>query len=983
MGGTRIAILMNHDAPLVAAMLGVLTAGHAVVVLNRSDPPARLRAIRREVEAELAIVDPGHVELAGEAGFTELLEIDAPPVANPESSDSAPGPADLAAVMFTSGSTGRPKGVMHTHHTLLHTALRHSTALGLVPDDRVALLASPSGGHGMGTTWMTLLSGATICPFPVMDRGVAGLPEWLAEHRITVLGLSASLFRRLISLLDGAKLPDLRLVRVGSEQAVRADFDAWRRHLGGDRLFANAFSLTEAGGVAHCLFGSADAPSDGPLPVGRPAPGVEISLVGEDRRPVPVGEIGEIVVSSAHLTPGYWRDDRLTSERFGPGRRDGERTVHTADLGRLDDDGNLVVVGRRDEQVKIRGYRVELAEVESALRALPDVRAAAASTTATRFGDARLVAHVAIHPGAEATSASLREALRATLPEASVPTEIAVLDELPLNAHGKVDRRRLGELPPAAPPSGEWSPASPIERELCSIWATALERDRVGRDADFFDLAGDSLAAAEIGAAVYDAFGVELDMRAFARHPTVAGLAAVVERLQQDTRAEAAKLERVPRDRPAACTFAQERVWRFAKTASYAVGSVTGLHGPLDLDAFRAAFQEVAARHEPLRTTFEERDGEPVQIVHPAMPLELPLTDICGTSKPDGEVMRLLKAETAKPLDVEHGPLVRLRLVRVSDDDHRLLRVAHHLITDRGSWRIFFGQLAPVYEAIAGGRRPPTTEPERLQYVDYAAWERRRLRPDGPRYREQVRWWRQALEPAPPTLRLPFARAAPDSGATPDDASIWWGIDPEVTESLDRLGRDLRTTHYAMRLALFSALLSLELDQELVTIGAYVDTRRIPETQSMFGYFANLVTLVLPFDPRAPLRSWVRKAGFILNEATARGELPTERLGEELRASGRVPPEIKAIFSVRTPLPRRHWLTTEQIPRLEGRATMPWGFDFTVDQADERDGCVASFDARIYDPAGVRRFIGRYRSLARAAATSPDLPLGRIHAAMS
>jgi amino acid adenylation domain-containing protein len=973
---------MDHDAPLVAAMLGVLTAGHAVVVLNRSDPPARLDAIRRQVGAEIAVVDRDHAELAREAGFTELVEIDACPTADPEGSDPPPAPADLAAVMFTSGSTGRPKGVMHTHHTLLHTALRHSTALGLVPEDRVALLASPSGGHGMGTIWMTLLSGATICPFPVMDRGVAGLPEWLAEHRITVLGLSASLFRRLIPLLDGAKLPDLRLVRVGSEQAVRADFDAWRRQLGGHRVFANVFSLTEAGGVAHFLLNSADAPPDGPLPVGRPAPGVEISLVGKDGRPVPPGEIGEIVVSSAHLTPGYWRDDRLTSERFGHGRRDGERTVHTADLGRLDDDGNLVVVGRRDEQVKIRGYRVELTEVESALRALPGVRAAAASTRPTRYGDARLVAYVAIDPGAEATTAAVREALRATLPEASVPTEIAFLDELPLTAHGKVDRRRLDELPaPASPPLGERAAASATERELSSIWAAALELDRVGRDADFFDLAGDSLAAAEIGAAVLERFGVEVDLRAFSSHPSVARMAGLIDGRRNLADRRPAPLGKVSRDGPLLCTFAQERIWRQADTIAYTSLSLTQLDADVDLESLEAAIRHVAAQHEPFRTTFAVRDGRPIQVIHPAGSIDVSVTGPDPEDARGAGLRAVLEEEMAEPFDLERGPLSRFRFVRMNDGRHHLIRANHHLITDRGSWRIFFDDLVPAYEAIRHRRPPPSLDPDRLQYADYAVWERKRLDPSGELYQRQVSWWRGALDRPPDPLRLPFARPTPKSDAGAAEGRIWWGLHPRTTGSLDSLGRETGATRYAIRLALFAALLSLETDQSEVTVGAYVDTRRLPETRSMFGYFANLISLVLPFDPRAGLRAWSAKVRELLTQGVARSDLPHQLVCEELLATGRIPPEINAIFVLRYPLPELPFGTAE-VSVEQGPVAMPWGFTFAVNQREESTRCQVDFDASLHDPSAVRGFTDRYAALAGAAGARPDVPLGDLYTAL-
>jgi non-ribosomal peptide synthetase component F len=203
-----------------------------------------------------------------------------------------------------------------------------------------------------------------------------------------------------------------------------------------------------------------------------------------------------------------------------------------------------------------------------------------------------------------------------------------------------------------------------------------------------------------------------------------------------------------------------------------------------------------------------------------------------------------------------------------------------------------------------------------------------------------------------------------------------------VTAALDRLGRDEGTTHYAVRLALFSALLALEAGRDEVTVGAYVDTRRHRETRAMFGYFSNLITLVLPFDPTAPLRGWIGKVQYILAEATAHSDLPYEQLCDELLEQGRVPPEINAIFSVRTPMPETAWLKSEQLPLRDGRLTMPWGFSFTVDQDEESNRCQVAFDANLHDRAGVRRFIDRYAGLAEAAAAAPDRPLGGLFRAL-
>jgi len=386
----------------------------------------------------------------------------------------------------------------------------------------------------------------------------------------------------------------------------------------------------------------------------------------------------------------------------------------------------------------------------------------------------------------------------------------------------------------------------------------------------------------------------------------------------------------------------------------------------------------VAARHEPLRTTFAAADGVPTQIVHPAEPVDVRLTDVSNAPDPERAGRDILWREAKTPFDLERGPLLRMHLARVAGGRHLLMRVSHHLVCDRTSWRIFFGEVIAAYEGMRNGSAPRADE-HRSQYADFAAWQRRTLRPDGPRYREQVAWWRQALAPTPPRLELPFRRPTPDPNATAPDAFFHWGIDPSVAATLDELGREQRVTYYAVRLALFSALLALETGQEQVTIGAYVDTRRLPETRTMFGYFSNLIALVLPFDPSASLRGWIAKVGFLLVEAIAHSDLPHQLVREELAVAGGSAPEIDAIFAVHYPLPEIPFGEAEPLlpnPRL---LDVPWGFTFTLDQGDEARRCLTTFDAHLYDPASVRRFVDRYVALAEVAGANPDRRLGDLH----
>ena len=451
------------------------------------------------------------------------------------------------------------------------------------------------------------------------------------------------------------------------------------------------------------------------------------------------------------------------------------------------------------------------------------------------------------------------------------------------------------------------------------------------------------------------------------------------------------QLSPLPRDAPLPCSFAQERIWRSAHTAqesaSFLIRSVTALRGPIDLEALRAALEHGVARHEPLRTTFVERDGAPLQVINPPGRLDLPVTDLTRepdpalTQAPDVESIAtaLVREEAAAPFDMEKGPLLRFRLVRISESEHLLLRVSHHLVTDRRSWDLFVNDAIEAYDSVLNGR--PLPPPDPLQYADFATWERQAMHAENRHCRQQVAWWRHAFDRAPPTLQLPFARETPATGLSPEDGELLWELEPSLIDALDRVRRSEGAGRYTVRLAIFTALLALETAQDEVTIGTDIDNRRLAETESVFGDFSNLMTLILPFDPAASLRSWLRKVRFLVTEARARADVPYELLCHELRTAGCTPPEINTLFAFIPSLPELPCGEIELVPATPALVTMPWGFTFRMDQRPDGDRGMALFDARLYDPAGVRRFIDRYIALARAASAHPDRPLSELHSA--
>ncbi|HEY1238468.1 MAG TPA: condensation domain-containing protein [Solirubrobacterales bacterium] len=430
-----------------------------------------------------------------------------------------------------------------------------------------------------------------------------------------------------------------------------------------------------------------------------------------------------------------------------------------------------------------------------------------------------------------------------------------------------------------------------------------------------------------------------------------------------------------------ACSFSQERMWRSSRTpdgsVGYTMASQMRIHGPLDVDALRAAIQHAVNGQELLCATFVEREGRPFQLIGAPPEIEMPVIELENLGDPDPEIKRILRRRALEPLDLERGPLLRLWLARVGAEDHRLLRLNHHIVTDWVSWRIFFTDVARAYEANRRGERPPEAVGG-PQYPDFAAWERERLRPDGPVYRDQLEWWRRAIGPECPTVRLPFSRPAPAPDATAADGLIHWEIEPEETAALDEMAARAGTTSFVIRLAAFSAHLGLSTGQEQIALGTYAMNRPAGDAQAMFGFFSNPIMLMLRFDPKLSFRRWLARAQEVVTEAKAHSEIPYDRLSEELHRDGAPPPEMSAMFHRRGPWPLLEPAGIELEEPRYLRLGMPWGFSFGIDANRDRERWGARFDPRIHEPEAVRDFVDGYLGLMRRVMAKPRRRLRRL-----
>ncbi len=597
----RIALLFDHDAPMIVSLLGTLKAGKTYVPLDPSYPAERLSYIFEDSQASAILTNDKNLAAAQAlvAGGAQIINIDHFDGSTPTNDlEIVVEPTSLAYLLYTSGSTGQPKGVMQNHRNVLHFIRAYTNNLHISADDRLTLLSSYCFDAAVMDIYGALLNGATLYPIDIKEDGLIALSEWLNTEKITIYHSTPTVYRYFLNSLNGGNaFPDLRLVVLGGEEVIRADVELYKKHFSDQCLFVNGLGPTEATvTLQYFVDKQTEIPRHG-VPVGYPVEDTEILLLNAAGQPTEI--YGEIAIRSEHVALGYWRNMEVTAQAFGscptagdrgssPTVREGSiRIYKTGDMGRRLPDGSIQFEGRKDSQVKIRGFRVELGEIESALTQHQLVREGVVVAKENAAGDKRLVAYVVLNKRQESITtpspfgggpgwgfsatqalspnpsptgrgeeaAALRDFLKQKLPDYMVPTSVVVLDSLPLTASGKLNRRAL----PAPDDSDRAilaAPETPLEKSLTAIWADVLEVKAIGVNDNFFELGGHSLLAVRLFALIEKRFGRRLPLATLFQTPTVAQLAAVLQKDSTPARSSLVPIQPAGSKTPFFCVHA-------------------------------------------------------------------------------------------------------------------------------------------------------------------------------------------------------------------------------------------------------------------------------------------------------------------------------------------------------------------------------------------------------------------------------------------
>ena len=988
----RVALCLERSPELTVALLAVLKAGGAYVPLDPSYPVERIALMIDDCNPTVVLTH----DAVGRT-VKEVLCSSGVPVVNVVSdaanwSDGSTENLDragltsrhLAYVIYTSGSTGKPKGVMNEHHAVVNRLWWSQVGYPARSGDRVLQKTPYSFDVSVCEFFWPLINGLElIVARPNGHKDPIYLVDVIQKHEITTMHFVPSMLRVFLEFGTSANCPSVRQV-ICTGEPVTGSLARRFQECFPDAGLYNFYGPTEAAVEVttwRCR-GSEEAEN---VPIGRPIANARIYLLNARLEPVPVGVAGELYIGGVPVARGYFNRPDLTAERFidSPFVL-GERLYKTGDLARYRADGAIEFLGRNDFQVKVRGFRIELEEIESRLAAHTLIREAAVAARDDAFGEKRLVAHYVSRDGFDIPFDELRAHILAALPEYMTPNAFVRLDALPLTAIGKVDRAALQASESAAyrPLDAYEPPIGDIERAIARIWSDILGIDlaHIGRHDNFFYLGGHSLLAMRVLSRVRRDLQAELTLTQVFASPVLSDVARVAANTTAKNLMPA--IARVDRECPLPVSFAQQRMWFLSQMSdvskAYHIPLALRFSGALDHDVLRRALDTLVVRHEALRTTFALEGGKLVQHIGPASNgFSIVEHDLRSHTDSSEDLSRLLVLETSEAFDLQMGPLIRGRLIRLGDTEHVLLITMHHIVSDGWSLGILIHELSALYGAYREGRVDPLPALE-IQYADYAAWQRRHL--SGDALQEQMAYWQQTLAGIAAMHRIPTDRERP-SQQDHRGAVIGFELDERLTGGLRALSLRHGTTLFTTLLTAWGIVLGRLSGETDVVIGTPVANRTRTEIEGLIGFFVNTLALRLDLsgDPRVgELLDRVKLQTLAAQEHQA---VPFEQVVEVLQ-----PPRSLAhtpVFQVMFA-----WQNNEggrlSFPGLDvsGVAMGPplAKFDLTLALSESGDRIVGGLEyaTALFDGSTIDRYLGYLRAVVEALVADASQTIDRV-----
>ncbi|WP_027403947.1 non-ribosomal peptide synthetase [Aphanizomenon flos-aquae] len=996
---TLIGISVERSLEMIVGILGILKAGGAYVPIDINYPQERI---------ELMLEDSGVSVLLTQSCLVDKLPLDS--LQNPvevvyldEELDKYSSPIvncqlstlrlrsvttvnynNLAYVIYTSGSTGKPKGVMIEHQAIVNLALAWGESFQVQNHSRLLQFGSFSFDLSIGEIATALSAGACLY-LGNKDTLLPGesLVDFLTKHKITHGFLSPSA----LSVLPKVSFPDLQYLAVGGEACSAELVSQW----GTEQHLYNCYGPTESTVTAAIYLCQPNSQINSKKPpIGKPLPNIRIYILDANNQLLPPGIPGELCIAGIGLARGYLHRPDLTATKFIDINLFGksERIYKTGDLAKWNNEGYLEYLGRIDEQVKLRGFRIELGEIESLLLQHPSVKEAVVILYETD-NNLRLIAYVT---ESEKTAGlafngvtELREYLKNRLPNYMIPSQIMVLENLPLTANGKINRRAL-PAPNTATAADLEIPVTPTEELLASLWQSLLKVNSVGRSDNFFELGGNSLLATQLVARIRDIFRVEVPVRKIFEQSILSELAREIDKASASVALPpiSPQLENEPKT----LSFAQSRLWFIAQleatgtSSTYNMPFAYELNGKLNVEALTQSLTYLLQRHTSLRSYFPALAGEPQVVVRSIEDIEV--LAIANLQELDphtqAEILQKLADNHAQePFDLNTGPLFKAKLVQLSPQKNVLLINMHHIISDGWSMGVFKREWEKAYTAFAVGSTP-NLSPLPIQYSDYAAWQRNWLQ--GETLASQENYWKQQLGDAPRLLELPTDHPRPAQQSYQGGREEYC-LSQELTQKLKNLSQEQGVSLFMTLLTAFNILLSRYSRQEDLCVGSAIANRTHSHTEGLIGFFVNTLVLRSKIKPEQGFINLLQQTRQTCLDAYAHQDIPFDYLVEKLQPERSL--SHNPLFQVMMVLQNAAGAGVNvSLPGLDIQyleQSFPFAkFDILLDlcERDEQLNCMWEYATDLFEASTIRRMAGHFEVLLTAITQNPQQPIYQL-----
>ncbi|MGI8494257.1 MAG: amino acid adenylation domain-containing protein, partial [Pyrinomonadaceae bacterium] len=997
-----IPICVDRSIEMAVGILGILKSGAAYVPVDPAYPSERIEFMLADTSADFIVTQSRFLQST--AAKKVLLDMDWETISQQPNENPTLTATDenLAYVIYTSGSTGKPKGAMLTHANLYHYVDALQKEFQLTSDDKYLHLASIAFSSSRRHLLFPLAHGASVVVADEEQRMDApALFKLIKENAVTVFDAVPSFQRHCLNALlemETAQRTDLldnnlRLI-VSASEPLLSDIPAtWMFEFKHPARHVHMIGQTETSGIISINRITKDdaAGAIRPVPVGHPIADTEIRLLNENLQPVAPDEAGEIYVCGDGLGRGYLNRPELNKQKFIELKTGDDsapkRFCRTGDYARLLPDGRLECLGRQDFQVKIRGNRVELGEIEALLISHTDVLGCSViGREDDEPGQIRLVAYIVARQKSSRVINDLRSSAKQKLPDYMQPSAFVLLDALPLTPNGKIDRKNLPPPDESAFTADETyiAPRNPAEQIITGIWAGILGFSRIGVNDNFFDLGGHSLLASRAISCLRIAFNAELPLRLMFEAPTVAGFAEKIALYSELANADSInkiisseRLEAIP------LSFAQQRLWFLEQmesgSAAYNMSETLRLTGNIDADALRFALENITARHEILRTSFDSIGGQASQKISTETKIDFSVTDLSDfpTEPREEKAIEIASESAARPFNLNRSPLLRLSLIKLNETEHLLVVVFHHIISDGWSVGVFLKELGELYQAKTADIKPmlPLLP---IQYADYAQWQQKWL--ETADYQRQIEFWKENLKDAPALLELPTDYLRP-AVQRYRGARIEAFLPAELTDKIKDLSRRESVTPFMTLLSAWQVLLRRYSGQEDLIVGTPIAGRTRTETENLIGFFVNSLPLRGDLSGNPTFTELLRRTKAQALNAYSNQEMPFEKMVEELNPERSLSyaPVFQTMFALQNSTPFRENFADLKSSRVK-LANQTAKFDLSLDVFQQKNGLELQleYDTDLFAKETARQMLGHYRTILEAIAADSEKRLTEI-----